>query len=58
MGPLVGGSLANAGGDTWRWLFWINLPLSGIAGIMIFVFLRVRTPREPFREKIMQMDWM
>jgi MFS family permease len=56
MGPLVGGALANSG--AWRYLFWINLPLCGIAGVLIALFLRVHTPRESFAEKILRMDWL
>ncbi|GAB1317426.1 Efflux pump gsfJ [Madurella fahalii] len=57
-GPLLGGVLTQS--VTWRWCFWINLPIGGVAaGIVLLVY---KTPRAaqpqaaPIREKILQMD--
>ena len=41
VGPLVGGVLTTQ--LTWRWVFWINLPLGGAA--LIVLFLVYRTPQ-------------
>ncbi|KAJ3001773.1 hypothetical protein NUW54_g6220 [Trametes sanguinea] len=56
IGPVVGGSLAQKA--SWRWLFYINLPLAGIAFILVAAFLRVRTPEGTLREKLSRVDWI
>jgi EmrB/QacA subfamily drug resistance transporter len=43
-GPLVGGWLTDGVG--WRWAFWMNLPLGGVAVIAVSVLLPAPTPRE------------
>ncbi|KAI0087468.1 iron permease [Irpex rosettiformis] len=56
IGPLVGGSLAVRG--QWRWFFYINLPISGLAAVLVFVFLRLKTPPGTLKEKLYRMDWI
>jgi len=56
IGPTVGGALASAG--QWRWLFYLNLPICGIAILMVTLFLRLPTPPGTFSEKIRRMDWL
>ncbi|KAL0947702.1 hypothetical protein HGRIS_013788 [Hohenbuehelia grisea] len=56
VGPPVGGALANS--DAWRWIFYLNLPLCGLAILLVTVFLTVNAPREGFKEKIARMDWI
>ncbi|THH07858.1 hypothetical protein EW146_g9180 [Bondarzewia mesenterica] len=55
VGPIVGGGLTQAG--QWRWLFYLNIPICGIAAVLMFLFLRVRTPPGTLREKFKWMDW-
>ena len=43
-GPLIGGALAQA---QWRWIFYMNLPVSGLALLATFFFLNVRYTRNP-----------
>ncbi|EMD39201.1 hypothetical protein CERSUDRAFT_112880 [Gelatoporia subvermispora B] len=55
IGPPIGGSLAEKA--SWRWLFYLNLPLTGIAFFLVLFFLRVRTPPGSMREKLRRVDW-
>ena len=43
LGPVIGGILAD--GIGWRWVFWINLPISGASILLIAVFLQVNHGR-------------
>ncbi|TFK32485.1 iron permease [Crucibulum laeve] len=55
IGPPIGGSLAQSG--SWRWLFYLNIPLCGLAFVLVLVFLTVRTPRSGFKKMMATMDW-
>ncbi|EIN09241.1 iron permease [Punctularia strigosozonata HHB-11173 SS5] len=54
--PPIGGVLASSG--AWRFLFFLNLPLCGIATVLIILFLRVRAPKSAFMSKIGRLDWI
>ncbi|KAK4163958.1 putative MFS-type transporter YusP [Cladorrhinum sp. PSN259] len=45
IGPVVGGALVSRA--SWRWAFWINLPISGLTLAVIVVFLRVSWTQSP-----------
>ncbi|KAL4246492.1 MFS transporter superfamily protein [Abortiporus biennis] len=55
IGPLIGGGLAKA---NWRWVFYINLPLTGIAAGLVLLFLKLKTPTLSLREKFSRIDWI
>ncbi|KAH7303063.1 major facilitator superfamily domain-containing protein [Stachybotrys elegans] len=58
LGPPVGGALAEA---DWRWIFWINLPICGLALALLLLFLRPR-PRSidmPWSKALKdKVDWV
>ncbi|KAK4204064.1 major facilitator superfamily domain-containing protein [Triangularia verruculosa] len=45
MGPLVGGGFT--GGATWRWCFYINLPIGAVASVFLWLWW---TPKKETRE--------
>ncbi|KGO65250.1 Major facilitator superfamily domain, general substrate transporter [Penicillium italicum] len=50
-GPLVGGALTEY--TTWRWCFYINLPIGGLVAIMLaFIHIPSPIPKAPFSEAI------
>ncbi|KAF2436645.1 MFS general substrate transporter [Tothia fuscella] len=56
LGPLLGGLFATK--MSWRWCFWVNVPLDGLALILTAVYLKVHTPYTPFWEGIKAIDWL
>ena len=55
-GPLIGGGLTS--NVTWRWCFYLNLPLGGVAMLVILFFLDIPDgdTSMPLTRKLMQLD--
>ncbi|KIM79120.1 hypothetical protein PILCRDRAFT_823692 [Piloderma croceum F 1598] len=54
-GPLIGGAFA---ASNYRWLFYMNLPLTAIVIVIVALFMNLKTPPGTVREKLGRMDWV
>jgi EmrB/QacA subfamily drug resistance transporter len=56
LGPIVGGLLTQK--VSWRWAFYINLPLDGAAFIILLFVLDLHTPKTALQEGLRAVDWL
>ncbi|KAL0475181.1 major facilitator superfamily domain-containing protein [Neurospora intermedia] len=56
IGPILGGTFTSK--VTWRWCFYINLPISGVGMAILAFFLKLHNPRTPIRQGLMAVDWL
>ena len=55
VGPVLGGAFAQL--VSWRWIFWIDLPVSGTSFLLLLIFLDVHNPRTRLRDGAKAIDW-
>ncbi|KAI0190863.1 major facilitator superfamily domain-containing protein [Astrocystis sublimbata] len=55
IGPLIGGVIISS--TTWRWVFYLNLPIGGVAFGVLFAFLRVKHDKDvSLRDRLQRID--
>ncbi|CAI4218476.1 unnamed protein product [Parascedosporium putredinis] len=56
IGPVLGGVFTSK--MTWRWCFYINLPICGAVFVLLFFFLKLHNPRTPISQGLAAIDWL
>ncbi len=56
LGPFFGGLIVNY--SSWRWVFYLNLPIGGVAVVLLVAFLKVRWNKDAnLATKLTSIDW-
>ncbi|KAI2468705.1 MFS general substrate transporter [Annulohypoxylon bovei var. microspora] len=56
IGPILGGVFTSK--VTWRWCFYVNLPISGVGFFILLFVLKLHNPRTPVWKGLAAIDWL
>jgi len=56
IGPIMGGTFTQL--VSWRWNFWVNLPVCAVTFILLVVFLDVHNPKTKTIDGLKAIDWL
>lgn len=54
-GPILGAVFSEY--VSWRWIGWINLPVTGVALFLAVFFMRLKPIDQAFRTQLSRIDW-
>jgi MFS family permease len=56
LGPFISGVIVT--NASWRWVFYLNLPIGGLALCLLFIFLHVKAEKQGAMERLKRIDFL